>query len=384
MMSESMYRRRRGFTLIELLVVIAIIAVLIALLLPAVQSAREAARRAQCTNNLKQLGLAALNYESSNGCIPGGSYTGLAGFNPPAYSKNYPESFSVFVRILPYLEQSPMYGAANFSLNAGAAANLTIGGVLVNSLVCPSDLQNQTIPLPATQAQTTTPPGWDFYNIYPLPAGTWNQAFSSYGGNAGTFTFGFNNQMSATVLAAFNGTIYNDSRVTIANITDGTSNTFLFTERAKGHLWVNDPYYCQSDAQWNVGRYFDTLTATLYPMNLGFGNGAGPLGFNGYNYYSTTCSGSYHPGGANFGFSDGSVRFIKNSVSSWSFNTGNNDGDGDSIPDYTTRVTVTATAPYTRTGYYLQNSNGTGIAQLGVYQQLSTRNGGEVISADAY
>jgi prepilin-type N-terminal cleavage/methylation domain-containing protein/prepilin-type processing-associated H-X9-DG protein len=384
MMSESMYRRRRGFTLIELLVVIAIIAVLIALLLPAVQSAREAARRAQCTNNLKQLGLAALNYESSNGCIPGGSYTGLAGFNPPAYSKNYPESFSVFVRILPYLEQSPMYGAANFSLNAGAAANLTIGGVLVNSLVCPSDLQNQTIPLPATQAQTSTPPGWDFYNIYPLPAGAWNQAFSSYGGNAGTFTFGFNNQMSATVLAFFNGTIYNDSKVTIASITDGTSNTFLFTERAKGHLWVNDPYYCQSDAQWNVGRYFDTLTATLYPMNLGFGNGAGPLGFNGYNYYSTTCSGSYHPGGANFGFSDGSVRFIKNTVSSWSFNTSNNDGDGDSIPDYTTRVTVTATAPATRTGYYLQNSNSTGIAQLGVYQQLSTRNGGEVISGDAY
>ncbi len=78
------------------------------------------------------------------------------------------------------------------------------------------------------------------------------------------------------------------------------------------------------------------------------------------------------------------MRFIKNSVSSWSFNTGNNDGDGDSIPDYTTRVTVTATAPATRTGYYLQNSNGTGIAQLGVYQQLSTRNGGEVISGDAY
>jgi prepilin-type N-terminal cleavage/methylation domain-containing protein/prepilin-type processing-associated H-X9-DG protein len=376
-------RPGRGFTLIELLVVIAIIAVLIALLLPAVQAAREAARRAQCTNNLKQLGLAAANYESANGNFPGGSYTGTL-FNPPAYSSHYPESFSVFVRMLPYFEQSPMYNATNFSLNAGDPSNLTIGGVQVNALICPSDLQNQSIPLPATQSQTTTPPGWSFYNIYPLPPGNWTQAFSSYGGNAGTFTFGFSNLMSATVLAAFNGTIYNDSSVKLAAITDGTSNTFLFTERAKGHLWVNDPYYCQSDAQWNVGRYFDTLTSTLYPMNLGFGNGAGPLGFNGYNYYSTLCSGSYHPGGANFGFCDGSVRFLKNSISCWTYFTSNNDGDGDTLPDYTTRVTVSATAPYSRTGYYLQNSNGQGTAQLGVYQQLSTRNGGEVVSSDAY
>jgi prepilin-type N-terminal cleavage/methylation domain-containing protein/prepilin-type processing-associated H-X9-DG protein len=383
MASRSIVRAGRGFTLIELLVVIAIIAVLIALLLPAVQSAREAARRAQCTNNLKQLGLAALNYESSASCLPGNSYTGTL-FNPPAYSSHYPESFSAFVRMLPFFEQSPMYNATNFSLNAGAAANLTIGGVQVNSLVCPSDLQNNSMPLPASQSQTTTPPGWSFYNIYPLPPGTWTQAFSSYGGNAGTFTFGFSNLMSGTVLSQFNGTVYNDSSTKIAAITDGTSNTFLFTERAKGHLWTNDPYYCQSDAQWNVGRYFDTLTSTLYPMNLGFGNGAGPLGFNGYNYYSTLCSGSYHPGGANFGFCDGSVRFLKNSISCWTYNTGNNDGDGDTLPDFTTRVSVAATAPYSRTGYYLQPSNGQGLAQYGVYQMLSTRNGGEVVSSDAY
>ena len=131
---RSVVRRRSGFTLIELLVVIAIIAVLIALLLPAVQAAREAARRAQCTNNLKQLGLAAANYESTNGCFPGNSYTGYPRNTHralPALCTSYPESFSVFVRMLPFFEQSPMYNAANFSLNAGDPSNLTIGGVQV-------------------------------------------------------------------------------------------------------------------------------------------------------------------------------------------------------------------------------------------------------------
>ena len=132
--------RRRGFTLIELLVVIAIIAVLIALLLPAVQSAREAARRIQCTNNLKQLGLAVHNYESGNGALP--PQMSLL-FNTSGVVA-WKSQWGVSSRVLPYLEGSNLYSAINYSNKTSDSSNLTAIAQSVKAFLCPSEIS----PLP--------------------------------------------------------------------------------------------------------------------------------------------------------------------------------------------------------------------------------------------
>src|SRR3954452_24959568 len=134
-------RRLRGFTLIELLVVIAIIAVLISLLLPAVQAAREAARRSQCVNNLKQLALAAANYESSNGCLPPGAYNKV---DPGTTRRRW--DVSVFMHMAPYMEQQALFNGINFSGDAFLGANVTVAMVGVSSLWCPSDPSIANLP----------------------------------------------------------------------------------------------------------------------------------------------------------------------------------------------------------------------------------------------
>jgi prepilin-type N-terminal cleavage/methylation domain-containing protein/prepilin-type processing-associated H-X9-DG protein len=368
-MPRNARRCRRGFTLIELLVVIAIIAVLIALLLPAVQAAREAARRAQCVNNLKQIALAANNYESVNGCFPGGSYSPVS--KPSAW--HFAENFSCFVRMLPFTEQSAMYNAVNFNNNYGSYTNVTISGVRLSMLTCPSDQMNDPVPLRNTNSPSGTVPGWNFgVNNSPdqPPDSVYQQAFTSYAGSMGTWPVNWQNSYAASSPGEFaqvNGVIYNDSSVTISMITDGTSNTFLFGEHSKGRLYVYDPGFAVSDGCWNSGRYYDTLLSTYYPPNIGLtSTNAGNIA-----YYYPTAATSYHPGGANFAFCDGSVRFIKDTISNWPYST-NVGSQGAYLP-----VGVT----YSSSTFVYSYGPGT---QLGVYQKLSTRNGGEIVSADAY
>ncbi len=208
-------RRSRGSTLIELLVVIAIIAVLISLLLPAVQSAREAARRAQCTNNLKQLALGVANYESANGCLPSTSFSGSSAYN------QYP-NFSVFVFLTSFIEQQQVYNATNFNLSNYEIDNIKIAGVAINTLMCPSD------PWQPTVISKNTPNASFVENVNAIPAGSTNyQQFTSYGANQGTYPGTFQQGYGPAEFAQYNGVIYNDSHVKLSVITDGTSNTLV-------------------------------------------------------------------------------------------------------------------------------------------------------------
>jgi prepilin-type N-terminal cleavage/methylation domain-containing protein len=193
-----MSRRREGFTLIELLVVIAIIGVLIALLLPAVQNAREAARRAQCVNNLKQFGIALHNYHDTQGCLPHsrGLSTPGPGYPPTA-------TFSGYARLLPYLEQVQVFQTINFDLLPAALENRTSQAIAVSVFICPTDPQG----------------------LVPL-----NEAGHNYRFNEGSgilFTYGPSDAASGANanMPAPNGVFFSVSNTRIADIRDGTSNT---------------------------------------------------------------------------------------------------------------------------------------------------------------
>ena len=357
--SREKVARVRGFTLIELLVVIAIIAVLISLLLPAVQSAREAAHRAQCVNNLKQLALAAANYESSNGTLPTGNYWTLSLSTPGSYTYGA----SVFVNMMPYYEQAQGYNAFNFNMGWEAPMNATVAGIGISALWCPSDASvGSGYPLSPTLAT-------QFYSTNGISV---TQQFISYAGCEGTWAqYETPNDGMPTFsawVAASKGLIYSGAVTRMASITDGTSNTILLGERAHGLFGGSDaPFYFW----WNSGWWGDTFFDTLFPINprktlSGEMDVNDPNNvYGGWWWIPLEGASSFHPGGANFAFADGSVRFLKDSIATWK-NDLNNYGDP---------VGVTY-GPY--------NEYQWGNAKPQVYQALATRASGEVISADQY
>jgi len=343
-------RKSRGFTLIELLVVIAIIAVLIGLLLPAVQAAREAARRAQCVNNLKQLGLASHNYHDIAGKFPTNMYlhpvmgptTGMAWNNA-----------SWLVLLLPQMEQQPLHNAVNFNMMMGTFIgggwrwspqfsvgdpNSTVRVTVLNSLICPSD----------------DSPNID--NTNPDDLSGLTAAGTSYVGNMGDNCLGCGGEI---LPAAYGQVIFcNDlnlpcrrpslgharitdaqinngspagsgvywawgSDVGINSITDGTSNTLMAGEQIR------------KVTQWNawVGANA-SIGSTAVPLNYKHRNAAGQIETGNWTrQYSFR---SNHPGGANFCMADGSVKFLKTTIN------------------------------------------------FAIYQALATRGNGEIVSSDAF
>ena len=294
-------RFRNGFTLIELLVVIAIIAILIALLLPAVQQAREAARRTQCKNNLKQIGLALHNYHDTFGLFPAGHQFrgGLDGDFTDADGGN---AFGWGYSILPYLEQASLFDQFNSSQDAGEnTIPTTPGGTLFNATLCQTVIP--VISCPSDDKPTN-------FNDGAIP----NSATSSYQGASGSYDgYQGGGPTASPNKLRFNGVLQRDNRgqYGIGNIKDGTSNTILVAETK----WAMD------NNQRNRSRWYGAVDAAGRPGANGATNALLVSGEWAMNWTAIEgnpqphrTAGSEHEGGAQFLICDGSVRFISENI----------------------------------------------------------------------
>ena len=321
--------RPRGFTLIELLIVIAIIAILIALLLPAVQAARESARRLQCTNNLKEIGLALHNYHSQQNAFPPG-YLSLR--DPITFDNDGP-GWGWAARALSQLEQGPLFNSINLVLGIEFTANQTARLTTLSSFFCPSDAWRLDKFTVVDSTTTGTTPGAPICAV----------ASSNYVGSVGSgdpsslYPYIIDDDDGPPGRDNGNGIFFRNASITIAQVLDGTSQTFLAGERSQN----------LSRATWTGAVTNASVPLIALQAEAGLdpeGGGALVLSHTGEGHGPNSPSGlahgdqywALHPGGANFLFVDGSVRFIKEQVG------------------------------------------------FSIFQALATRQGGEVLSADQY
>jgi len=332
-------RRRSGFTLIELLVVIAIIGILIALLLPAVQAARESGRRTQCTNNLKQIGIALQNYHDIYKKFPFGKGASYGATVPgaPVYAR-----WSAHAMLLPELEQKPLYDSINFSFPPETPG---MGGAVPFMLPYSS-------PVNSVPSRTQVPgflcPSDGFYD----PGGWPGQ--NNYVGNQGTWLCDRGDVITANATVSpselSHGVFYYLSRINIASIRDGTSTTAVFSERVKG-TGAPDPKgdmfllaFGNASTMAQLYQSCITLNPATSPAITNRWGWSWVMGENcctAYNHVSTpntnSCAAtgfplgdmtnmpmqvtasSYHPAGVNVCMGDGSVRFVNDQINQFTW-----------------------------------------------------------------
>ncbi len=347
----------RAFTLIEALVSISIMSLLIAMLLPAVQSAREAARRARCTNSLKQFGLALQSYHGAFDSLPPGRMKSYdrrySGSKPPCTSTIVDKSLEVSV--LAFMEQSNLYNAINQDLAIIGSENSTIHAITISTLACPSD------PI-AVSPSNLVPGSLRKYGVTD-PA---LMGFTSYAGMIGSTPvlaqplLSTGCKVAPSLIAQCNGVFNDISPVRLASVTDGLSNTIFMAEKATTilqQLNALNPRFAAQHGWWITGNWGDTLVTTLYPPNA----------FDKVTMASMTAwansASSMHPGGLNVLMGDGSVRFVKDTIQTWPYQPVSGNPAGAS-----------------------RNGQGAwvNLPPSGVWQALSTRSGGEMVMSDSY
>jgi len=301
-----MIRKRRGFTLIELLVVIAIIAILIALLLPAVQQAREAARRSDCKNRLKQIGLALHNYHETHRAFPPGSILSTSSC-PPSSSARRGATWTVM--ILPFLDESPRYNQFDFEGTFAGIANETS-----NDNESEQIRPNSQYQCPSDPNAASAEPNTNYRGVQ--GGGTEAQALCTAGSASNRRLF-YNN-----------GILHMNSNVKMRDVVDGTSNTFMVGESrwwfAVGQNTPYGTYFTWASSTRNAGgsSHVNVVAGAVDPINsplVDYFPNQGPYtdhpaGIGAVVGTHTRCFGSWHQGGAHFVLADGSVHFLSENI----------------------------------------------------------------------